>query len=177
VNLRKRNEPSAALPEWIWQEVWVAVISAYSGLRRASEPELLRSLRVCESTIEQVQSAASDEEAEALSTDTLGTRSGPLLVRAIRSGHPDIVRAKLLEDFHRTLWPEALALAARDVPGDIAFTDAVDSRRRDELEALCFKTLRRFASDDTWDVVVESAAYDTDTRPEPQFAEVLRRRA
>ena len=124
-----------------------------------------------------MQSAASDEEAEALSTDTLGTRSGPLLVRAIRSGHPDIVRAKLLEDFHRTLWPEALELA-RATPGRHCFRPTRSIRDgRDELEALCFKTLRRFASDDTWDVVVESAAYDTDTRPDPEFAEVLRRRA
>ena len=176
MNLRKRNQPTAP-PEWIWQEVWVAVISAYADLRSTSELELLRSMKVCETTIQQVQSAESDDEAETLSTGTLGTRSGPLLVRAIRSGHPDIVRAKLLEDFHRTLWPEAVAQAERELLGDVAFIDAVESRRRNELEALCFKTLRRFASDNTWDVVVESAAYDTDTRPDPQFAEVLRRRA
>jgi hypothetical protein len=175
VNLRKRDRPAVAPPEWIWQEVWVVVICAYADLRRVHEHELIRSMKVCETTIEQVRLAESEAEAEALSVSTLGTRSGPLLVRAIRSGHADIVRAKLLEDFHRTLWPEAVAAAERELLGDVPFTDAVDALRRDELEALCFKTLRRFASNDTWEVVVESAAYDTDTRPDPTFAEVLRR--
>jgi hypothetical protein len=176
VNLRKRDRPAVAPPDWIWQEVWVAVICAYADLRRGHEHELIRSMKVCETTIDQVKLADTDEEAERLSINTLGTRSGPLLVRAIRSGHPDIVRAKLLEDFHRTLWPDAVAEAERELLGDLPFTEAVEAQRRDELEALCFKTLRRFASDETWEVVVESAAYDTDTRPDPAFAEVLRRR-
>jgi hypothetical protein len=175
VNLRKRSRPAVAPPEWIWQEVWVVVISAYADLRRVHEQELMRSMKICETTIEQVRHAETDVEAEALSANTLGTRSGPALVRAIRSGHPDIVRAKLLEDFHRTLWPEAVAAAEREVLGDMSFTDAVEPQRRNELEALCFKSLRRFASNDTWEVVTESAAYDTDARPDPTFAEVLRR--
>jgi hypothetical protein len=174
VILRKRAQP-AAPPEWIWQEVWVAVITAYAQLRRTNEQELLRSMKLCELTIEQVQNAESVEAAEALSADTLGSRSGPLLVRAIRSGHPDIVRAKLLEDFHRTLWPQAVAEAEQEVLGDVEFGEALELRRREELEALCLKTLRRFASDQTWEVVVEGAACDTDSRPDPQFAEVLRR--
>jgi hypothetical protein len=174
---RKRQEVQVELPPWVWQDVWVSVIGIYADLRRVNEPELLRSMRVCETTIQQVLEAESAEEAEALSTGTLGARSGPILVRAIRSGHPDIVRAKLIEDFHRTMWPEALGLARRELPADVEIDDLLDPLQRDELEALCFKTLRRYATDATWEVVVESAAYDTDTRPNPpEFAEVLRRR-
>jgi hypothetical protein len=175
VILRKRQE-TAPVPAWIWQDTWVAVIGAYAELRIQHEPELLRSVRMCEATILQVANAESAEAAEALSTGTLGTRSGPILVRAIRSGHPDIVRAKLLEDFHRTLWPEAVARGQRELPGELTLDAVLDENGRDELEGLCFQTLRRYASDTTWEVVVESAAYDTEARPNPQFAEVLRRR-
>ena len=173
--LRKRQE-EVPVPAWIWQDAWVAVIGAYAELRIRSEAELLRSVKMCEATIQQVANAESAESAEMLSAGTLGTRSGPILVRAIRSGHPDIVRAKLLEDFHRTLWPEAVGRGQRELPGELTLAEVLDENARDELEALCFQTLRRYASDATWEVVVESAAYDTDTRPNPQFAEVLRRR-
>jgi hypothetical protein len=175
VILRKREE-AVPLPAWIWQDMWVAIIGAYAELRVHSEPELLRSVKMCEATIQQVANAESAEAAELLSAGTLGTRSGPILVRAIRSGHPDIVRAKLLEDFHRTLWPEAVGRGQRELPGELTLAEVLDENGRDELEALCFQTLRRYASDTTWEVVVESAAYDTDARPNPQFAEVLRRR-
>ena len=173
--LRKRHE-AIPVPDWVWQDAWVAVISAYAELRIRSEPELLRSVRMCEATIQQVAEAESAEAAELLSEGTLGTRSGPVLVRAIRSGHPDIVRAKLLEDFHRTVWPEAVSRGQRELPRELTFDAVLDENGRDELEALCFQTLRRYASDATWAVVVESAAYDTDARPNPRFAEVLRLR-
>jgi hypothetical protein len=175
VILRKRQE-AAPVPEWMWQDTWVAVIGAYTELRIRNEPELLHSVRMCEAAIQQVANAESAEAAEALSTGTLGTRSGPILVRAIRAGHPDIVRAKLLEDFHRTLWPQAVALGQRELPGELAFDHVLDENARDELEGLCFHTLRRYASDPTWEVVVASSSFDTDARPNPQFAEVLRRR-
>ena len=173
--LRKREE-AAPIPAWIWQDTWVAIIGAYAELRIRSEPELLRSVKMCEATIQQVANAESAEAAELLSAGTLGTRSGPILVRAIRSGHPDIVRAKLLEDFHRTLWPQAVGRGQRELRGELTFDQVLDENGRDELEALCFQTLRRYASDTTWEVAVESAAYDTEARPNPQFAEVLRRR-
>ena len=173
--LRKREE-AVPLPAWIWQDMWVAIIGAYAELRIGSEPELLRSVKMCEATIQQVANAESAEAAELLSAGTLGTRSGPILVRAIRSGHPDIVRAKLLEDFHRTLWPQAVGRGQRELRGELTFDQVLDENGRDELEALCFQTLRRYASDTTWEVAVESAAYDTEARPNPQFAEVLRRR-
>ena len=173
--LRKRQE-AAPVPAWMWQDTWVAVIGTYAELRIRNEPELLRSVRMCEATIQQVAEADSAEAAEMLSVDTLGTRSGPILVRAIRSGHPDIVRAKLLEDFHRTLWPEAVGRGRRELPGEVTVDDVLDENARDELEALCFQTLRRYASDATWEVVVESAAYDTEARPNPHFADVLRLR-
>jgi hypothetical protein len=175
VILRKRQE-AAPVPEWMWQDTWVAVIGAYTELRIRNEPELLHSVRMCEAAIQQVANAESAEAAEALSTGTLGTRSGPILVRAIRAGHPDIVRAKLLEDFHRTLWPQAVALGQRELPGELTFDHVLDENARDELEGLCFHTLRRYASDPTWEVVVASSSFDTDARPNPQFAEVLRRR-
>jgi hypothetical protein len=175
VILRKREE-AVPLPAWIWQDMWVAIIGAYAELRILSEPELLRSVKMCEATIQQVANAESAEAAELLSAGTLGTRSGPILVRAIRSGHPDIVRAKLLEDFHRTLWPQAVGRGQRELRGGLTFDQVLDENGRDELEALCFQTLRRYASDTTWEVVVESSAYDTEARPNPQFAEVLRRR-
>ena len=174
MNLRKREEAVAAVPSWIWQDTWVAVISAYAELRGRQEPQLLHSMKVCEAAIQQVASAKTSEEAEAVSAGTLGTRSGPILVRAIRAGHPDIVRAKLLEDFHRTLWPDAVQNGERELPGNLSVDHALDDDGRTELEALCFSTLRRFASDDTWEVVVESAAYDTEAHPNPRFAEVLR---
>lgn len=173
--LRKRQE-AVPVPEWIWQDTWVAVISAYTELRIRNEPELLHSVRMCEAAIQQVANAESAEAAEALSTTTLGTRSGPILVRAIRAGHPDIVRAKLLEDFHRTLWPQAVGLGQRELPDELTVEEVLDEKGRDELEGLCFQTLRRYASDNTWEVAVESAAYDTEARPNPHFAEVLRRR-
>jgi hypothetical protein len=175
VILRKRQE-EVPIPAWMWQDTWVAVIGAYAELRIRSEPELLHSVRMCEATIQQVANAESAEAAEALSTGTLGTRSGPILVRAIRAGHPDIVRAKLLEDFHRTLWPEAVVRGQRELPDELRLGEVLDENGRDELEALCFQTLRRYAADTTWEVVVESAAYDTEARPNPHFAEVLRRR-
>ena len=173
--LRKRHE-AVPIPSWIWQDTWVAVIGAYVELRIRNEPELLHSVRMCEATIQQVANAESAEAAEALSVTTLGTRSGPILVRAIRAGHPDIVRAKLLEDFHRTLWPQAVGQGQRELPGELTLDDVLDENGRDELEGLCFQTLRRYASDATWEVAVESATYDTEARPNPQFAEVLRRR-
>jgi hypothetical protein len=175
VILRKRQE-KAPVPTWFWQDTWVAVIGAYADLRMRHEPELLRSMKMCEETIAQVSDAESAEAAEALSVTTLGTRSGPILVRAIRSGHPDIVRAKLLQDFHRTLWPVAVDRGQRELRGEVTLDDAIDEDKREELEGLCFQTLRRYASDATWEVVVESVACDTENRPNPQFAEVLRRR-
>jgi hypothetical protein len=36
--------------------------------------------------------------------------------------------------------------------------------------------LRRYASDATWEVTVESAEYDTERHPNPRFAETLRLR-
>jgi hypothetical protein len=158
----------------MWQDAWVAVIGAYAGLRARQEPELLRSMRVCESAIRQVEGAETTEEAEAMSATTLGTRSGPVLVRAIRAGQPDIVRAKLLEDFHRTIWPEAFDQSRRELPGAASLEDALGEDGCAELEALCFTTLRRYASDGTWGVIVDSAVYDTDSHPNPRFAEALR---
>jgi hypothetical protein len=173
VSLRKRAEPTVA-PPWLWQDAWVAMITAYSQLRVREEPELLRSMRVCESAIREVANAESTEAAESASVTTLGTRSGPVLVRAIRAGQPDIVRAKLLEDFHRTVWPQAVDQSRGELAGAATLDDALDDDGRAELEALCFATLRRYASDETWEVVVENAAYDRDAHPNPRFAEVLR---
>jgi hypothetical protein len=175
VILRKRGE-ATVVPSWIWQDAWVAIISAYAELRGRQEPQLLHSMKMCEVAIQQVAGAESIEDAEVLSVGTLGTRSGPILVRAIRSGHPDIVRAKLLEDFHRTLWPDAVTNAGRELLGEWSVEHALDDDGRAELEALCFSTLRRYASDATWEVAVESAAYDTEAHPNPRFAEVLRLR-
>jgi hypothetical protein len=176
VILRKREETAPAVPSWFWQDAWLAVIASYTTLRARAEPELLRSMKMCELAIQQVAEADSIEAAEALSVNTLGTRSGPILVRAIRAGHPDIVRAKLLEDFHRTLWPEAVATADRELRDELTVGDALDDDGRAELEALCFSTLRRYATDATWEVVTESASYDTEAHPNPRFAETLRLR-
>jgi hypothetical protein len=174
--IRRKRAEAAPAPPWIWQDAWVAVIGAYNDMRMRNEPELLRSMKMCELTIAQVVEAESIEDAEAISVGTLGTRSGPILVRAIRAGHPDIVRAKLLEDFHRTVWPDAIERATSELQGDFEFDEMLDDDQRQELEGLCFHTLRRYSSDATWEVVVESASYDTDARPNPTFAEVLRRR-